>query len=527
MKCKIYFYFIICSLLFHFPIFSQPTNISLNRDVLELYDKFGAVEHSAIKPYLYTEVKTTNSEKQNINSELLPFFLKTPFSKFARFDTPQKVLLSRAVFNISPIADFNAGYQLNTSQLKNYLGGGACFQFTNYRFHVQLNAYTASADLPNYADSVAKYTAIIPGWGRAYPTKNGYSMQKLWGYVSVSPNKIFNLQLGNDKNFIGDGYRSLFLSDAAAPYPFFKISTKIWKLKYQSLFAWQQDITAPSKLKSDTKNKFGTFHFLSWNATRWLNLNIFESVVWQGKDTNRVRNFDVNYLNPVAFFRPIEYSLGSSDNAFLGFGCKVKFNRNNHLYGQLMLDEFYLPEIKARRGWWANKQAVQMGFKTENLFKIKNLAMRTEVNVVRPYMYAHGSVQQNYGQLNQSLAHPLGANFYEGIGILTYRYKNILMEGKLIYAAYGADSAGENMGRDIFQSYITRPHEFGNELTQGVKTNLIIAGLRCAYMIKPEWGTQFEAGCLFRTERNEQLVLNTAMVYIGFKSRLWTEFDSY
>jgi len=49
--------------------------------------------------------------------------------------------------------------------------------------------------------------------------------------------KYFDWQFGYDKNFIGDGYRSLFLSDYSAPYLFLKFNTRVWKLNYQTIFA--------------------------------------------------------------------------------------------------------------------------------------------------------------------------------------------------------------------------------------------------------------------------------------------------
>ena len=48
--------------------------------------------------------------------------------------------------------------------------------------------------------------------------------------------KYFDFQFGYDKNFIGNGYRSLFLSDYSAPYLFLKFNTRIWKINYQNLY---------------------------------------------------------------------------------------------------------------------------------------------------------------------------------------------------------------------------------------------------------------------------------------------------
>ena len=61
------------------------------------------------------------------------------------------------------------------------------------------------------------------GRGKAKSFKEGgFDYPVAEAYLSYTPNEFFNFQFGNGKNFIGDGYRSFFLSDVASPYPFLK-----------------------------------------------------------------------------------------------------------------------------------------------------------------------------------------------------------------------------------------------------------------------------------------------------------------
>ena len=84
---------------------------------------------------------------------------------------------------------------------------------------------------------------VVPGRGRAKNFKeDGFDYPVAEAYLSYTPNKFFNFQFGNGKNFIGDGYRSFFLSDVASPYPFLKISTSFWKIKYTNLWMWMDDV---------------------------------------------------------------------------------------------------------------------------------------------------------------------------------------------------------------------------------------------------------------------------------------------
>jgi hypothetical protein len=442
--------------LLYSPFSFSQSNISLCREKNVLLEKQLNSSycniHSSIKPFInsnyFASIKDSIWKNRQSNSD-------------ASFSIPsQSKKLSRNRISATGIIDSQLGLE-QTSKPSNkvLLGGGILIEGKiKEKLSFSTTLISSNSSFPSYIDSTIRKTNIVPGMGSAYSSKIGYSNQYYAGYLSYSPNKIFNFQVGKDKHFWGDGYRSLFLSDLSNSFPFLKLSTTVWKIKYVSLFTCMKDVTNPSSLKKNYLSKYGTFHYLSWNTSKRINFALFESIIWQGSDSNRVRNFDVNYLNPVIFFRPAEYSLGSSDNSFLGASFKIKIGTKQHkqFYGQIMLDEFLLSEIKAMNGWWANKQGVQFGFKNFDLFMIKNLTLQTEINAVRPYTYSHGSVQQNYANFNQPLAHPLGANFAESVTFLNYQYKKWMFETEFLYAKYGKDKNGKNFGQNIFESYTTQ-----------------------------------------------------------------------
>ena len=417
----------------------------------------------------------------------------------------------------------------NTSTDNNTLEGGVALNgYIRNKLSFNTTFLSGNSSFPSYLDSFISASNTVPEIGTAYGSKGKYFYQYYSGYVSYSPNRIFNLQIGKDKHFFGDGYRSLFLSDVSNSFPFAKISTTVGKFKYVNLFAMMKDVTA-SSFKNDFKNKYGTFHYLSWNATKRFNFSLFESIIWQGNDSNRVRGFDVNYFNPVIFYRPVEYSLGSSDNSLLGAGFKIKVGRKYHLqfYGQIILDEFLLSEVKAMNGWWGNKQGVQLGFKSFDFLNIRNLSFQTEVNAVRPYTYSHGSVQQNYANYNQPLAHPLGANFAESVSFLNYRYQKFSIEAEILFAIYGKDSAGKNFGGNIFESYTTHPSEYGNNLCQGLKTDLFYSRLKFTYCIFPPADLMAEAGVALRQETNSISSLSSNFIFIGIKTGFMNRYTDF
>src|SRR5690606_6726891 len=118
-------------------------------------------------------------------------------------------------------------------------------------------------------------------------------------------------------------------------------------------------------------HKYATMHHLSMNVTKWLNIGLFESVVF-----NRNDHYEVSYLVPIIFYRQIERAQGSPDNALLGMNFKALVARRLQFYGQFLLDEFKAKELTAGNSWWGNKFGVQVGGKYFDAFGIKNLDLQ-------------------------------------------------------------------------------------------------------------------------------------------------------
>lgn len=437
-------------------------------------------------------------------------------------------------FLIRPVYDFQAGTDLKANRtLINTIGGIVLDADFSKKIGIEARFVSGMTVLPSYQDSIAANYFTVPGWGdRAYSKGNGkYTFNHFSGNMIWRPSKVFNLQMGHDKQFIGDGYRSLFLSDIGPAYPYIRQQTTIWKLQYTSVFALlknPEDTAFWGDTLKHYPHKFATMHYISFNAAKWLNIGVFEAVVWQGEDANRHRGFDANYLDPLVFFRPVEYSLGSSDNAMLGLSAKIRFNSNNQLYGQLILDEFYLKEIKNwKQGWWANKQGVQIGYKCFNFGQVKNLFMQTELNIVRPYTYSHGSPQQSYSNAYMPLAHPLGANFTEVFGLLSYNYNGLAITGKLMGARLGLDTGMTNYGQDIFKSYMTRtrfgsgPVDYGHHIFDGVGTNIFYAEFKASYRFKTGFPIRIELTAGARSMRNSLVVQKSSYVLAGLSLPLF------
>lgn len=303
----------------------------------------------------------------------------------------------------------------------------------------------------------------------------------LRGRIAYTPNKIVQLQAGLDHIFIGEGDRSLFSGNQGIPAPFAQLKVHFWKLEYHLI----QQVWREQKFSGRYAPKGNAMHYLSFKPTKNWTFGIFESVVYGMKDTLYNRGLEIDYLNPVLFFRPQEYGLGSADNVLLGIQAAFQW-RKNMLYGQFLLDEFLLAEIKAGNGWWANKFGIQFGYKGWSDRGASHLFYRTELNLLRPFTYSQ--VQSNivYGNQGLPVAHPLGSNFIELYQEVAWQRQNWEAEAWLQYALKGNDSVpGNSYGGDIYQSYNKRPGDYGFHIGDGVQQHLLQLGLQVSRMLIP------------------------------------------
>lgn len=302
------------------------------------------------------------------------------------------------------------------------------------------------------------------------------------GYITFKALKNLTLQFGHDKNFIGSGIRSLILSDFSAPYLHLKAVTQVGRFQYINIFAQAVNKQVPVA-KDGTEQippKYFTFHHLSANVTKNLNIGLFETIVFG----QRKVGFDINYLNPIIFYRYVEGHLGSVDNSIVGLDFKYNFLRRFSLYGQLVLDEFNFKHFK-RKGWWATKYATQIGLRYINALGIKNLDLQTEYNLARPYTYSHNSSYSNFVHYNIPLAHPLGSNFREFLFIARYQpLKRLTLNYNFMMAQHGEDYNFINWGGNIQRNYnLLRPYDYNNFIGQGNEANIQHIEIGASYML--------------------------------------------
>lgn len=498
---------------------------------LDYYYNKSKNSHTAVKPYVYSDIEKyvdLDAQKSSLMMTKDTWLGKKFFNEHML-----QVQGKDYWFTLDPIIDLQVGKAGNINTFNNTrgvrvqgsLGKKLSFSSTIYESQGRFADY-----VNKYAESIAPAggnPAIIPGRGIAKAfKKDAYDYPAATGYLSYTPNKFLNLQFGHDKNFIGDGYRSMLLSENASPYPFFKMNTKFWKIKYTNLWMWLRDVRPEVTVDGVFKQKFMASHYLSYNVTKKLNIGLFESVIWENSND---RGFDVNYLNPIIFYRAIEFSTGSrGGNAIIGLTAKYRWNDNISLYSQLLIDEFSTAQIAKGNGYWANKSGFQIGVKYHDAFNVKNLFLQAEYNTARPFTYSHNEPTLNYGNANQPLAHPWGANFNEFIGIAHYTKGRWFGSAKIIAGKKGFDIEGDmaSYGGDIYQDYSIRNSDFGVEVGQGNTTNIFIGDVQVGYLLNPATNLKLFGGLTYRNFNPKTISTNfdktnTTWINIGLRTDLF------
>ncbi|WP_299115794.1 gliding motility protein RemB [uncultured Winogradskyella sp.] len=527
--------------------YSSQLNIPFTHSYYARFDDemnaIGTNSHTAAKPFVYSDVERyydIKAEKESLAKETGSWLGRKLYNEHL-----VEVQGKDYWFTVDPVFDLQVGSDSGADNstwnntrgifIQGGLGKKLSFSASVFesqgRFADYFNRYAESLGKPNSDTEIA----VIPGRGIAKRFKsNSYDYPVAEGYLSYTPSKHLNIQLGHGKNFIGDGYRSLLQSDVTNPYTYLKLNTNFWKIKYTNTWMWLRDIRPEVEEDGAFLTKYMANHYLSWNVSKRLNIGLFESVMWV--DVNG-RGFDINYLNPVIFFRAIEFESGQdAGNAILGASAKYKWNNKVNLYGQFILDEFSLGDIKGGEKSWKNKYGYQLGVKYFNAFKVNNLMLQAEYNQVRPYTYSHNSIVLNYAHANQPMAHLWGANFKELVLIGRYNYKRWFADAKFIIGKRGFDfndgQDDSSYGGDIFRNEEDRPFDNGVKIGQGNKTNSFMTELQAGYLLNPETNLKLFTNIVFRDFSPDAITQstmdsNTLWFSVGVRTDLFNWYNDF
>lgn len=394
---------------------------------------------------------------------------------------------------LNPMLNIKTGYESEAGEFIYHNGRGLELHGTLDNKLYFYSAYMENqSNFLNYQEPFIQEFSSIRGQGNykdyqsgVFDGINGYDYGRATAYLGIQVSNHTKLELGHDRHFIGNGIRSLLLSEEGANYFYLKFDVRFWKLQYQTLLAELSTISARYTPNNDLlPKKYMATHYLSFKPRKNMEIGFFESIIFA-----RENHFELQYLNPVIFYRTVEFQLDSPDNVLLGIDGKWNLFRKISLYGQILLDEFRAGEIFSSEKWWGNKWGLQAGIKYFNCLGIDHLDLQVEHNRVRPYTYSHREASDafpeftvsNYSHNLQPLAHPLGANFTETILKVRYQpFSKLVMESRFIYTKVGRDS-NANYGSDILAPDATRVAEYGVQQNQGAVSTIFMVHATLAY----------------------------------------------
>lgn len=367
--------------------------------------------------------------------------------------------------------------------------------------------YENQANYPFYLEQYIDEIGVVPGQGRIKNFKDGgYDFAMASARINYIPNSHFMISLGQDKNFIGEGYRSLLLSDNAFNYPFVSVHLNFFKrkLNYFSMIAGLQDLVRVDGF-AQTENIFSrktaSIHYLEYNPLPSIRVGFFESSVLvdalakQGDGPRNTANY--MFLNPIIGIN----SLVSGENDSLihntqGVNISIRPIKSVMLYGQLICREFNLKSTATQVG------AAYSG--------IKGLLWRLEWNQSENNVVGTLAESASQTHYNQFLAHPYGQRFSEVLTLANFKVGRFVSELGGSYVVYNKD-------------FNTFPYLINDEQ--------VIGRGEVGYIVNPATNMQVTLGVLERFGKirgtPSDFSANTSYIYISFQTALINRYRDF
>ena len=395
--------------------------------------------HSSIQPYIHFYNK--RYEFMPDTFKVFKFITDDPLLDKVFYDHLIHINSKKNKFDfkVDPLLNIELGrsysdtanYVNTSSNTRGFIASGTIG--TNFYFETMFAENQSF--FPYYISNFNKQTNVVPGQGRFKSFKvTGYDYAFSSGFISYQATKNVNLQIGHGKQKIGNGYRSLLLSDNAFNYPYIRLTTQ-WlkgKIQYTNIYAALMNLeTGGAKTPPFTEPLFQkkamAIQFLSFNVSKRINLGLFQSMVWNASDSMNRQHLEWQYMNPIIFSNLGFYGLNNKNNIMLGANSSIKLSSHLLLYAQFMADD--LSRIKKTK----NGIGYQVGIKYFDVLKLKNSMLQLEYNHVAEGSYTSpiGTVSnQSYSHYNQNLAFTPGYGT-EFVGLFDYKYKRFFMNVKL------------------------------------------------------------------------------------------------
>ncbi len=342
-------------------------------------------------------------------------------------------------FKVDPLLNFEFGRAMydttKTQKISTNTRGFIASGTIGKDFYFETMFSENQSQFPYYISNFSNQTKVVPGQGRYKVFKTtGFDYAFSSGFVSYQPIKQVNIQVGHGKQKVGNGYRSLLLSDNAFNYPYIRVTSEWLKgrLQYTNIYAVLMNLTTggaktPANTEPLFQKKAVAFQYLSYNVNKRINIGLFQGMIWNAADSMNRQHIEWQYFNPVIFTNLGFYGMNNKNNILIGATANIKITHKISIYGQFMGDDF------SNVTTLGNAFGYQVGAKYFDAFMVKNLMLKAEYNDVAEGSYnsPFGTYSnQSYSQYSQNLAYTPGYG-KELVLLGDYKYRRMFLDAKL------------------------------------------------------------------------------------------------
>ena len=461
--------------------------------------------HSAVKPYIHFFSNKYINEGDT--HRIFKYVVDDPALDiaFIKHVITVKPHGQNFKFTLDPILNVEAGDDYYNGKRKrantNTRGFIGCGYIGN-KVYFETMFIENQSIFPEYISNGIQSSLVVPGQGRWKTFKStGYDYALSSGFVSYQPIKNLNIQFGHGKQKIGNGYRSLLLSDNSFNYPYLRF-TQLWfkgRVQYTNIYAVLMNLDPATKIPVPNaerlfQKKAVSFQYISVNVTKFLNIGFFQGMIWQAGDNKNKQHLELEYFNPLIFTNIARYGLNNKNNILIGGDLKIKITNKINIYGQLMADD--LSNTKTI----GQGIGYQAGVNYYNVFGVKNLFFQGEYNNVSEGSYLSpitANTNQSYSHYNQNLAYTPGYG-QELLFISDYKFKRVFINAKYHYQTVPLN---------------------GDYLY----TNQILT-CKVGFLINPSYNLNLSLGYTYRNQNFpnfKDLNNQTGYIYLGIKTNIY------
>nr|MCR5454975.1 hypothetical protein [Bacteroidales bacterium] len=298
--------------------------------------------YTAVKPVLAPTERPLPLPKEDLSTAqwLRRHFFEDDFLRFSS-DVHE--------ITVNPIFHFQRTYLRNDKETelayfkkryKNADNEGDKFYFLNTRgfeafgrlgkkIYFNTEFYENQARYTRYEDSIINVMHGIPGqgFGKAFKV-DGKDWAIVFGHISVNVNKHLTITLGNGKNSIGSGYRSVILSDLSFNYPFLRTDLRFGNFYYYVLWGYMQSdhwSYFSNHETGESHYKYASYHVAGWKPNNKWELSLIEGVMWRNTDKDGVYKYSPNGLMFVPVFGLPMAANGFNDNNRIQIGLDANY----------------------------------------------------------------------------------------------------------------------------------------------------------------------------------------------------------